>query len=344
MISKILIVGMGSIGKLHLKIARELFPEAEILVFRHLPSSDIPQFSNGCINSVEEIVSFNPEIGIICNPSSLHLSIARVMIQLKTNLLIEKPISSSLEGVQELIHSFDVNKKVLLVGYNLRFSNSLNHFRKLSKSAVIGNILSVRCEVGQSLLNWRPNTNYRESVSAIKKLGGGVLLELSHEIDYLQWIFGDIDWVRATLSRQSSLDIDVEDTAFLTLGFTTEVREKQLVGTLNMDFVRHDTTRVCTIIGELGSIQWNGITGEVRVFNSETKEWKLSYSYIPVREETYRNEWKYFIELINHEERNIDSAVDALNVLRVIEAAKVSSSTGIQVRVNRPEKNVWQKK
>ena len=336
MISKILIVGLGSIGKLHLKIARELFPDAEILVFRHLKSLDIPEFSNGCIYSIEEIISFDPEIGIICNPSSLHVSIAKAMAELKTNLLIEKPISSSLEGVQELIQLFNENDKVLFVGYNLRFSYSLNHFRKLLEYHEIGNILSVRCEVGQSLINWRPDKDYREGVSAIRKLGGGVLLELSHEIDYLQWIFGDIDWVRATLSQQSSLDIDVEDTAFLTLGFTSESRKKKLIGTLHMDFIRQDTTRLCTAIGELGSLQWNGITGEVKIYTNETQEWKLSYVHPPVREDTYRDEWKYFIECITGKVKNMDSALDALNVLRVIEAANASSSTGVQVNVQRP--------
>ena len=69
----------------------------------------------------------------------------------------------------------------------------------LMQNKIVGKILSVRCEVGQFLPSWRPNIDYRESVSARKALGGGALLELSHEIDYLMWIFGDIDWVKATL-------------------------------------------------------------------------------------------------------------------------------------------------
>jgi predicted dehydrogenase len=75
-----------------------------------------------------------------------------------------------------------------MTGYNLRFSYSLKRFNELIKKKIVGKILSVRCEVGQYLPDWRPNKDFRKTVSANKRLGGGVLLELSHEIDYLRWI------------------------------------------------------------------------------------------------------------------------------------------------------------
>ena len=80
-------------------------------------------------------------------------------------------------------------------------------------------IRRLRCEIGQYLPLWRPGSDYRLGVSANRALGGGVLLELSHELDYLRWIFGDVDWVQASLERQSALEIDVEDTAHLLLSF-----------------------------------------------------------------------------------------------------------------------------
>ena len=118
-----------------------------------------------------------------------------------------------------LINICQSKKIALMTAYNLRFQPSLQEFRKQIKQQRIGKILSVRVEVGQYLPNWRPESDYRKGVSAQKKLGGGVLLELSHEIDYISWIFGDYKWVKAHISKQSNLEIDVEDTAYLLLGF-----------------------------------------------------------------------------------------------------------------------------
>ena len=101
--------------------------------------------------------------------------------------------------------------------YNLRYNRSLNFFKNSFQTGILGDLHSVRCEVGHYLPYWRTNTDYRKSVSAQKILGGGVLLELSHEIDYLIWIFGSISKVNAFLTRHSSLEIDVEDTAYLRL-------------------------------------------------------------------------------------------------------------------------------
>ena len=101
-------------------------------------------------------------------------------------------------------------KTVLAIGYNLRFLSSLQKFKSILDDKIIGDVWSVRSEVGQFLPSWRPNSDYRKGVSAQYALGGGVLLELSHDIDYLRWIFGEVAWVQAVLAQQSDLEIDVE--------------------------------------------------------------------------------------------------------------------------------------
>ena len=112
--------------------------------------------------------------------------------------------------------------------------------------------MSVRCEISHYLPSWRPECDYRQGVSGRGELSGGALLELSHEIDYLRWIFGEAVWVNATLSRQSRLEIDVEDTAHLVIGFAPDNGGRQLIASVNMDFIRHDNTRLCIAIGEKG--------------------------------------------------------------------------------------------
>ena len=334
MLQRILIVGLGSAGKKHLRLARELLPFSEIKILRHQETGEIPEFSDGYVGTIEDAIEFAPQIAILANPSSFHVPIALELAKTGTHILIEKPISSTTEHILELIEACKEYGCVLQVGYNLRYSPSLQSFRELLQTRVIGNTLSVRCEVGQYLPSWRPGVDYRLGVSAKKDLGGGVLLELSHELDYLQWIFGNIDWVRATLTRQSSLEIDVEDSAHLTLGFISKEDEFQLIGTLDMDFIRHDQTRTCTAIGSKGSLRWDGITGEVSFFEEGASSWKRLFSHTPLMDETYLAEWQEFVNCVNTGTAPSVSGHDGLQVLKVVESALSSAITGAQVSVS----------
>ena len=342
MISRILVVGLGSAGSRHLRLARERFPNSEIRVLRHRAQSAIPEFSEGCLSTIEEAIQFAPQIAIIANPATLHVHVAKEMAQIGAHLLVEKPLSSSLEGIHNLIKLCKERKSVLMVGYNLRFSPSLQYFRKLLSEEIIGDLFSVHCEVGQYLPSWRPESDYRQGVTAKKKLGGGALLELSHEIDYLRWIFGEVEWVRASLSKQSNLEIDVEDTAHLTMGFLRTRGGHQLVGTLNLDLIRHDHTRTCAVIGDKGTLRWNGLTGEVDLFEEGATSWKRLYAHQPQKNETYRAEWQDFVDSIHEKKVPFVTGEDGMRVLEIIEAARISATTGAQEMmpyshlVNRP--------
>ena len=333
MISRILIVGLGSIGTRHLRIARELHPYADIQVLRHQKCQSIPEYADGCFSTIEQAVAFLPQIAVVANPAPFHISVAQPLAEAGVHLIIEKPLSSSVDGVRQLIEACHRQGTALLTGYNLRFLPSLQRFRILLLENTIGRVLSVRCEIGQYLPSWRPEADYRQCVSARHELGGGVLLELSHELDYLRWIFGEVEWVKATLSRQSTLEIDVEDTAHLTLGFLPVVDKFQLIGTVNLDFIRHDTTRSCTAIGENGTLRWNGLTGIVELYEAGAKEWRELFCYQHLRDESYLAEWKNFIDCVNEHKPSLVTGEDGLKVLQIIEAARISAASGGQVAV-----------
>lgn len=334
LINRILIVGLGSIGTRHLKIARNLFPDADIRVLRHQECQSIPEYADGCFSTIEQAVAFSPQIAVIANPAPFHILVARRLADAGVHLLIEKPLSSSVNGVPQLIEACQKQGSVLMTGYNLRFLPSLQRFHNLLLDNAIGRVLSVRCEIGQYLPTWRPNTDYRESVSARRKLGGGVLLELSHELDYLRWIFGEVEWVKATLSRQSALEIDVEDTAHLILGFVPADDKFQLIGTVNLDFIRHDTTRSCTAIGENGTLRWNGLTGVVELYEAGDEEWCELFRYQHQRDDSYLAEWKNLIDSFNEHNTPLVTGGDGLKVLQIIEAARISATSGGQIVVS----------
>ena len=93
MIERILIVALGSIGKRHLKIARELLPSADIRILRHQNSNEVPKYSNGCVFSIEEVLKFSPQIAIIASPAPFHIAIAQILAEAGVHMLIEKPLA-----------------------------------------------------------------------------------------------------------------------------------------------------------------------------------------------------------------------------------------------------------
>jgi predicted dehydrogenase len=338
-ISRVLIVGQGSIGKRHLRLARNLMPDADIRVLRHRDNEAVPEFANDGFSRLDDAISFAPQIAVIANPATFHLDVALPLARAGANLLVEKPLSATLNDVTRLLDTCRERGTVLMIGYNLRFFPSLRQFRDLLGQNSIGRVLSVRCEIGQYLPSWRPDTDYRQGVSARKGLGGGALLELSHEIDYLRWIFGDVEWVQAALSKQSALEIDVEDTVHLILGFVPGTDGRRLVGTLSMDFIRYDTTRICTAIGEAGSLRWNGIRGSIERFDPEASEWSEIFCHPHKRDDSYLDEWKNFFECINGNAAPLVAGEDGLRVLQIIEAVRQASVSGAQTKVEKEMPN-----
>jgi len=334
-ISRVLIVGLGSIGERHISILKRLFPTISIAVLRHKKNNAQPGISgvNCFLSSIESALEFQPQVAIITNPASYHVSIATPLVKAGIHLLIEKPVSNNNEGLDDLIKISKEKNVILMIGYNLRFLPSLQAFRRYLTDKKVGKALSVRVEAGQYLPNWRINKNYRETVSAQRSLGGGVLLELSHEIDYLLWLFGPVDWVKSYVSTQSDLDIDVEDTANIILGFTKDVADYQLTASLNLDFIRHDTTRNCLVIGDKGSLKWDGVIGTVDVFEKGENCWKTIFSDRPEPNQTYEKELKHFFDCVEKNKSPLITIEDGQESVKVIEAIRLSSENKKQVKL-----------
>lgn len=331
MIKKILIVGLGSIGKRHLRLTRKLLPSAKIKTLRHQIQTTIPEFSDGVINSIEEGIKFKPDLAIISSPSSKHLEAAIPFAKKGIHMLIEKPLSSSSVDLERLLRIANKNGCIISVGYNLRFLRSLNFFRSFIIQKKIGRILSVRCEAGQFLPSWRPSTDYRKSVSGQKSLGGGVLRELSHEIDYLAWIFGKVEWIQSDVKLISDLEIDVEDSAHIILGLSSNNSQKQIVVNLSLDFLRHDTTRTCTAIGENGTLRWNGVSNIVEFFKAGSKDWEVLFQDVSIRDETYNLQLDNIITCINQNKKPRVTLENGASTIKIIEA--IESSAKMHQRV-----------
>jgi predicted dehydrogenase len=334
MLERVLVVGLGSIGRRHARLIRQADPKVKIAALRRVGAqSEGEEWIDRVFQSVgDAILQFRPQAAIVANPATLHLETSMALARAGIHLMVEKPLAATQEGVAELISVCEAQQLVLATGYNLRFSPSLGAFK--NQMSHVGRLISVRAEVGQYLPGWRPEVDYRYTVSASRALGGGALLELSHELDYLLWIFGDVSSICSKVGHQSELEVDVEDTAHVVMSLGAQPGEREVKIRLDLDLYRHDTTRTCVAIGTAGSLRWNGITGTVELFEPGAADWRQTFEHKPQRDETYLNQWEHFQECVRSGSRPVADGIAGLKVLRLIDAAREASDRLIPVTIN----------
>lgn len=332
---RVLIHGFGSIGQRHLRVVNEMDPDLEVAVLSehgsHVRASSAP---GRLFRNLDQARAFRPDAVVVANAAVGHVRTASGWLRAGAHVLVEKPLATSTEHLDALLALARSSGRVLQVGYNLRQLPGLQLMREWCRNGRLGRILSARLEVGQNLANWRPGADIRTSVSAQRSMGGGVLLELSHEIDYLQWLLGPVEWVSAQLFRLSTWEIDVEDTAFLTLGMTNP---GHAIASLQMDFVRHDSTRQCTLVGELGSLRWDAMNGTLQVHHAGAEGWSTLQHVPPERDFSYRAQWQAFVAACAGLSPAPVDAEDGARVVRVVDAARRSAElSGRRVSIKLP--------
>ena len=326
---KVAVLGFGSSGRRFATLVSQRLPEAELLVYS---SQRLAGESFHSTSNLSEVRKFEPTIAIICGVASDRLAMVKALPKEMRGVLIEKPLAVNYEEGIQVTNELVQREGITQVGYNLRFSPSLREFKRKVDSLRFGRVLSVRAETGQYLPDWRTGRDYRTTASARGESGGGVLRELSHEIDYLRWIFGDIEWVSAWCGKQSDLEVDVEDTAHLTLGFSPEATLPMLVGQLNLDFTRHDRARSITAVCAEGTLRWDGITLRVEEWPQGGAEREVSYAEEALAPTSYERQWDSFYLAVTEGAIPEVTVEDGLAVLSVIDAARSShDSEGIRV-------------
>lgn len=331
-VMKILVVGYGSIGQRHVMNLRQLMPDAQIAIWRQYTKQGPSLSGDGLyfVYHLEDALAFAPHCAFICNPSPLHVETGIHLAEQDIHLFIEKPISNTLENIEVLMSMCSRRCLKLMVGYNFRFYTPLQIMQQAVQDGKIGDILSVRAETGQYLPDWRPGRDYRQTVSAQQSLGGGVLLEMSHEIDYVRWLAGEIGRVCGRVERISNLEMDAPDTAELILDF-----ENGAVGNIHLDMVQRAPTRTCKIIGSDGSLFWDAFTNRVALFTADQKTWSDLHSAADIdRNDMYVREVAHFLTCIQEDLEPQCTGRDGLAALQVAVAAQKSSDMGSAVALS----------
>ena len=326
---KIAVLGFGSSGQRFATLVSQRLPEAELLVYS---SQQLEGKSFQSTSNLSEVRKFGPTIAIICGAASDRFAMVKALPNAMRGVLIEKPLAVNYEEGIHVTKELVQRGGITQVGYNLRFSSSLREFKRKVDSLRFGRVLSVRAETGQYLPDWRTGRDYRTTASARGGSGGGVLRELSHEIDYLRWIFGDIEWVSAWCGKQSDLEIDVEDTAHLTLGISPDATLPMLVGQLNLDFTRHDRTRSITAVCAEGTLRWDGIALRVEEWPQGGAGWEVAYAEEALAPTSYERQWDSFYFAVTKGVTPEVTVEDGSAVLSIIDSARSShDSAGIRV-------------
>jgi predicted dehydrogenase len=301
----VLIIGLGSIAVKHINAIRQTCPGAVIFALRsRKPAQPIDDIIN--IYDLRELPA-HPDFGIVCSPTSLHNESIRQLTALSIPLFIEKPPVNSLRGVQDLITGIEQKQLINYVACNLRFHPCISYLKNhILASSPRVNEVNVYC--GSYLPDWRPGRDFREIYSARKELGGGVHLDLFHELDYACWIWGLPEQSSLTIRNRSSLNISAADYANYTLeyaGFTISIilnyYRRQPKRTIEVLF--DDTTWTIDLIKHRIADD----TGQV-IFEAP------GYSSL----ETYLRQMEYFTEHIRKKKQTMNTFAESIAILKII--------------------------
>ena len=263
---RFLIFGLGNIALRHIKNIRYLYPKIKIAVVSSSKRAiDIDKYGIDIqLDSQKSIFDFDPEFVIIASPSSFHTEHYKKIYKLNIPILIEKPLASTIEDAQLAISLEDKNHdSTISLGYCLRYLPSLKIVKNILDEGRLGKIFNIQTEVGQYLPDWRSNKHYKETVSASKSLGGGALLELSHEFDYLFHLFGEMKLEYSAISNLGDLNLDIDEVSDII--FRTK---SNAICYVHLDFYQRQPYRQCRIIGEAGRINWNLLDNSVELMTS----------------------------------------------------------------------------
>ena len=316
-IKKVCIVGFGSIGKKHFEIINEVFPDIKIILVSSKKNLDKIKQINICLitNNLNEAIRNCPDAAFICTPAPFHVSQATKFVQNKIPVFIEKPISNTLDGIDNLKKFVNKYKVPVLVGYVLRYSDSLNFFRKkiIEKKIKHPNVAKIICK--SYLPDWRPGQDYKVSASAKKKLGGGVLLELSHELDYAKWLFGELKVLESKIINTRTLKINVEDCANLKL-----ISKKGTVVHIGLNFISKKKIRKCIFTNKSKSLIWDGIANKV-IYKSNKRTLEKK-KFISNTNDIYKKQIIHFFKCVTKAAKPVVSLEESIDVLNLIIASK----------------------
>ena len=341
---KFLIAGLGSIGRRHLRNLIAL-GEKDIVLLRTrqatLPDDELAGYPVET-DLQEALEKHQPEAVIVANPTSMHMDVAIPAAEAGCHVLLEKPVSNSLERMDVLQNAAQKSGSRILVGFQFRYHPTLNKARELIQSDAIGKPLTVHAHWGEYLPQWHPWEDYRRSYAARRELGGGVIVTLTHPLDYLRYLLGDVESLWSFNGHISPLDVDVEDAAEIGLTFSNGA-----VGGVHVNYFQRPPVHHLEIAGTDGTLRWDNADGVLHFYRmpapfgsySDLPPVPVIESFSPPegfeRNQLFVAQTRHFIDVVRGEKEPLCTLDDGIHALEMALAAKQSQATGSLVKLSR---------
>lgn len=303
---KICFIGLGSIGKRHFRNIISILDDKEDLCIDAIRSTDsiVPNDISCRINKAYKSIDEAPydyDIAFITNPTSLHFETIKNMVKHTKNMFIEKPVfHTPIENIDELGLR---DNGIYYVAAPLRYGPIISKIKDMVQKE---KVYSVRAISSSYLPDWRKGQDYRKNYSAHKNMGGGVALDIIHEIDYLTYIFGMPKDSSYYGGKFSSLEIDSDDLATYMLKYDDKIIE------IHLDYFGRKTTRQIEVYCEEYTIVGDLVDNILKKVYCD----HIEMIDVPV-DEDYIDEMKSFIKMINGDLINGNSIEHANKVLKI---------------------------
>lgn len=322
---RIAVLGCGSIGRRHI---RNLFALGETNVIGFDPTESATAAARGevgCIvtNTLDGIWRFGPEIVFVTAPTSHHIPMAIEAANRSCHLFLEKPLSHTLEGADQLLAAVEKRGLITMGACNMRFHPGPETVKRLLERNHIGRILSGRIHTGSYLPHWRPQSDFRQSYSA-SPIEGGAIRDCIHEIDLATWYLGDAEVAASVALPADSLKIDVDGLAEILLRHRSGA-----LSSVHLNFVQRDYSRSCQILGTEGTLYWTFGQPFVRCARGTNEDesfplplqWQLNDMFV--------DEIRYFLGCVADERPACNDLKQMMRTLAIaLEARKRATEAG----------------
>jgi predicted dehydrogenase len=327
---KFLIAGLGSIGRRHLRHLEGLGQDDILLYRTHrgaMPDDDLASYA--VETDLQAALDHKPDAVIISNPTALHLDVAIPAARAGCHILLEKPVSHNLDRLDELQAAAEASGARILVGFQFRYHPGLRKIDEILKSGQVGRPLSFRTHWGEYLPGWHPWEDYRKGYSARKDLGGGVILTLTHSLDYVHWLLGEVSGMWAFRDQLSDLAIEVEDTAEIGLKFKSGV-----LGSVHLNYNQRPPRHQLEIVCVEGTISWDSAGDGLKVYSAAEESWQ--HYLLPEgfdRDDLFKVQMAHFLNVVEGLEAPLCTLEDGITALKLALASHVSAHEGRMVSI-----------
>ena len=303
----VIIIGAGSIGQRHLRNLLQL--GITNITVRDIDEAKLRSLQQKYhIAITTDFSTGHYDVAVICTPSSFHVSQATQLAEKGTHLFIEKPLSSSLTGITKLEQVVLKRRLITMVGCNFRFHPGLIAVKKLIDDQQLGALYSARAEFGYYLPFWHNNGRHKQEYSANKSMGGGIILDRIHEVDYLSWLFGPLKLKSSLSLKSSDVTNDTEDLSESI--FTSSVVP---VISLHLDYLSQKYHCFLKIVAEKGTLLWE-FPYQVKLITAESPQAIWSNDVYDINQ-MYLDELRYFLDCVATNSGTISDIFQAKSIL-----------------------------